>query len=172
MPILFYSKSPDYGWLSNFSEDGFTLDGVRWASVEHYYQAQKYSGTEAADRIRKAESPLKARKAGQDRSLAPRADWDAVKEEVMRLAVRAKFEQNRRVRALLLATGPEELVHESGSDLFWGRNQDGVGDNRLGLILMEVREALRGPAEPPAAADGGRDVRPRDSKAPRRGLGR
>jgi ribA/ribD-fused uncharacterized protein len=146
MPILFYSKSPEYGWLSNFSEDGFTLDGVRWPSVEHFYQAQKYAGTEAAERIRRAPSPAKARKAGQDRSLAPRPDWDRVKEEVMRSALRAKFEQNRRLRELLLATGDEELVHESGSDLFWGRSRDGAGENRLGQILMEVREALRGPA--------------------------
>src|SRR5271166_4403733 len=146
MTILFYSKSPEYGWLSNFSADGFTLDDVRWPSVEHYYQAQKHAGTEAADRIRRVDSPLKARKAGQDRSLAARPDWEAVKEEVMRRAVRAKFEQNRRLRERLLATRDEELVHESGSDLFWGRDQDGVGDNRLGVILMEVRQALRGPA--------------------------
>lgn len=79
---MFYSKSPEYGWLSNFSEHGFNLDGVWWASVEHYYQAQKYPGTDAAVHIRKAESPAKARKAGQDRSLVPRADWEAVKEEV------------------------------------------------------------------------------------------
>jgi ribA/ribD-fused uncharacterized protein len=143
MPIWFYSKSPEYGWLSNFSEDGFRLAGVRWPSVEHFYQAQKYAGTEAAERIRRAETPLKARKAGQDRSLHPRADWDAVKEEVMRQAIRAKFEQNRRLRDLLLATGDEELVHESSSDLFWGRSREGVGENRLGAILMEVRQELR-----------------------------
>jgi hypothetical protein len=146
MPILFYSKSPEYGWLSNFSEHGFTLDGVRWPSVEHFYQAQKYAGTDAAERIRRADTPRKARKAGQDRSLSPRSDWDGVKEAVMRRAVRAKFEQNRRVRELLLATGDEELVHETSSDLFWGRSPEGVGDNRLGAILMEVRQALRGPA--------------------------
>lgn len=146
MPILFYSKSPQYGWLSNFSEHAFTLDGVRWLSVEHFYQSQKYAGTEAAARIRRAESPAKAREAGQDRSLAPRADWDAVKLDMMRRAVRAKFKQNRRIREQLLATGEEELVHESSSDAFWGRNRDGAGENRLGQILAEVRRELRGEA--------------------------
>jgi ribA/ribD-fused uncharacterized protein len=146
MSIWFYSKSPEHGWLSNFSEHGFTLDGVRWPSVEHFYQAQKYVGTEAAERIRQADSAPIARKIGQDRSLHPRADWDSVKEEVMRRAIWAKFEQNRQLRELLLATGDEELVHESRSDRFWGRNRDGAGENRLGAILIEVRQSLREPA--------------------------
>jgi hypothetical protein len=144
MAIWFYSKNPEYGWLSNFSEHGFTLDGVRWASVEHFYQAQKYAGTEAAERIRRTDSPAKARKTGQDRSLRPRADWDAVKVDVMRQAVQAKFAQNRQARELLLATADEELIHESKSDAFWGKSRDGIGDNRLGASIMEVRQALRG----------------------------
>ena len=143
MAILFYSKSPEHAWLSNFAEHGFTLDGIRWPSVEHFYQAQKYPGTEAAERIRRADAPSKARKAGQDRSLVPRPDWEAVREDVMRTAVRAKFGQNRQLLEMLLATGDEELVHQSESDVFWGRSREGVGDNRLGVILMEVREALR-----------------------------
>ncbi len=148
MQIRFYSKSPQFGWLSNFSQHAFTLDGVRWASVEHYYQAQKYAGTETADRIRKAESAVVARKLGQNRSLTPRDDWDTVKVDIMRRAVRAKFEQNRQLREQLLETGDNELVHESKSDLFWGLNLDGAGDNRLGLILMETRSQLRGQDEP------------------------
>ena len=143
MPVMFYSKSREYSWLSNFSDHGFTLNGIRWPSVEHFYQAQKYVGTEVAERIRKAESTAKARKVGQDRSLVPRPDWDGVKEEVMRRAVRAKFEQNRRLREQLLATEEEDLVHESKSDLFWGRNPEGAGDNRLGVIIMEIRRDLR-----------------------------
>jgi N-glycosidase YbiA len=142
MSILFYSKSPEYGWLSNFSEHGFTLEGIRWPSVEHFYQAQKYVGTEAAERIYQAESPLKARKAGQDRALTPCSNWEEIKLEVMRRAVRAKFEQNQRLRKLLVSTGDEELVHESGIDLFWGQTQNGVGHNWLGEILMEVRQIL------------------------------
>jgi ribA/ribD-fused uncharacterized protein len=146
MSILFFSKSPEYGWLSNFSEDPFTLNGIRWQSVEHYYQAHKYVGTEAMDRIRRAETPAKARKAGQDRSLVTRPDWEQVKQDVMKQAVRAKFDQNRRRREQLLATGDEELIHTSESDLFWGRNQEGTGENRLGEILMEIRAALRNSA--------------------------
>jgi N-glycosidase YbiA len=142
MPILFSSKSVDFGWLSNFSTDGFTLDAVRWPSVEHYYQAQKFAETDAVERIRRAESPLKARKAGQDRSLVPRTDWEAIKEEVMRHALRAKFTQNRRLRDRLVATGDSALVHASGSDLFWGQNAEGEGENRLGVLLMELRATL------------------------------
>ncbi len=142
-PILFHSKSLEYGWLSNFSKHPFTIDGNRWPSVEHFYQAQKFVGTAAEHCIRLAESPLKARKAGQDRSLVPRADWDSAKAEVMHLAVRAKFEQNRQLRKRLLDTGNLELVHFSTNDLFWGRTADGDGDNRLGVIIMELRDFLR-----------------------------
>ena len=144
MPIFFYSKSPEYGWLSNFSEHPLFLDNVNWPTVEHFYQAQKYAGTEAAIRIQQADSALKARKIGQDRSLTARVDWEHVKIEVMQRAIRAKFEQNRQLQRQLLATGNEELIHQSGSDRYWGRSQDGIGDNHLGVIIMEVRNSLCG----------------------------
>ncbi len=143
MSIVFHSKSPDYAWLSNFSEHRFELDGVFWPSVEHYYQAQKYAGTPVELQICEAGDPLKARKMGQNRALVVREDWDAVKEEVMRRAVRAKVSQNRRLREQLLATGNELLAHQSSSDSYWGCGPDGLGHNRLGIILMEVRNELR-----------------------------
>lgn len=142
MTIWFKSKNPTYAWLSNFSEHGFRLDDTHWASVEHYYQAQKYAGTDAFNRIRHASSPLKARKAGQDRSLVPRDDWEDVKLDVMRKALFAKFDQNQRLQRMLIDTGDEELVHESTSDHFWGRSLDDVGQNELGKLLMSVRDDL------------------------------
>lgn len=142
MALLFRSKSKLYSEFSNLSEIGFRLNDVKWPSVEHYYQAQKYAGSEVHDQIRTAPSPLKAMKMGQNRSLVVRADWDDAKVEVMRRAVSAKFQQNRRVRDLLLSAGDEELVHSSSSDLFWGQNDDGDGENILGKILMDVREEL------------------------------
>ena len=144
MVIRFFSRTPRWQWLSNFAESPFVIDGVQWPSVEHYYQAQKYAGTEAEAMIRQAETPQQARKAGRNRSLVVREDWDAVKEDVMRKAVAAKFAAHRRLREWLLATGEEELVHHSTSDRFWGRTEDGQGENRLGEILMELRDYLRG----------------------------
>lgn len=143
MAILFYSKCAEYSWLSNFSEHKFTLDGLRWLSVEHFYQAQKFLGTKTFEQIRRSATPLKARKIGQNRSLVIGSDWHQVKEEVMKRAIRAKFEQNKRLRSQLLATGEEELIHYSSRDLFWGRNEEGIGDNRLGEIIMEIRQKLR-----------------------------
>lgn len=144
MPIFFYSKSPEYGWLSSFSDHAFRLDDVTWPTVEHFYQAQKYVGTEAAIRIRQADSASIARKIGQNRSLAVRPDWEEVKVAVMRRAIQARFEQNHKLRRQLLDTGNEELIHQSESDLYWGRNQEGIGDNQLGEIIMKVRSSLSG----------------------------
>jgi hypothetical protein len=73
-----------------------------------------------------------------------------VKEDVMRRAVRSKLSAHPELRALILATGEEELVEASPSDQYRGAGQDGSGQNRLGHLLMEARAALR--AEPAAAA--------------------
>jgi N-glycosidase YbiA len=143
MAIWFYSKTPEYNWLSNFSAHSFTLDGVRWPTVEHYYQAQKYPGQVVVDAIHRSASPAEARNRGQDRSLQPRPDWDDVKTEVMRRAIEAKFTEHSELRERLLSTGDEELVHESGTDMFWGRKKDGSGKNMLGVVTMSVRQFLR-----------------------------
>lgn len=125
MVIWFYSKTPEYGWLSNFSEHPIVLDGVRWPSVEHFYQAQKYVDTaQVAESIRGMASPSQVRTAGRDRSLTVRPDWDAVKEDVMRQAVRAKFTQHVVLQKLLLATEDNELVHESDDDEFLGASAE------------------------------------------------
>jgi ribA/ribD-fused uncharacterized protein len=142
MTIRFSSKS-GAAWLSNFSEHPIKINGILWPSVEHYYQAQKYTDPATIQRIKDAATPLKARKAGQDRSLQVRPDWDSIKERVMQMALLAKFSQHARLREALLSTEEEELLHESSSDLFWGQSASGEGQNRLGHLLTVVREHLR-----------------------------
>jgi predicted NAD-dependent protein-ADP-ribosyltransferase YbiA (DUF1768 family) len=44
---------------------------------------------------------------------------------------------------LLLGTGEAELVEHTRNDNYWGDGGDGTGKNRLGQLLIELREELR-----------------------------
>src|SRR5262249_29211326 len=141
MPIYFYSTVGENGCFSNFSRHGFELDGRYWLTSEHYFQAQKFPGTEHAERIANARTPKHAARLGRDRSVRLRPDWEGVKDDVMRRAVLKKFQTHADIRATLLETGDEELVENAPGDYYWGCGADGSGKNMLGKILMEVRTA-------------------------------
>jgi N-glycosidase YbiA len=141
--IGFYSVSAEYGEFSNFAAFPIRLKGKVWPTSEHYFQAQKFAGTEHAEAIRKTRSPMIAARMGRDRKKTLRRDWEAVKDDVMRDAVRAKFTQHPELRSLLLATGDAQLVEHTTNDAYWGDGGDGSGKNMLGRILMELRDQLR-----------------------------
>ncbi len=84
-----------------------------------------------------------AARMGRDRSKPLRADWESVKDYIMREGVRAKFTQHAALRSLLLSTGEARIVEHTRNDSYWGDGGDGSGKNRLGEILMEVRAELR-----------------------------
>ncbi len=72
-----------------------------------------------------------------------RPDWEEIKDEVMYRAVLAKFKAYAELTELLLSTRQEEIIEKSTKDYYWGCGADGTGKNRLGKILMKVREDLR-----------------------------
>ncbi|MGE5659476.1 MAG: NADAR family protein [Actinomycetota bacterium] len=144
MTIYFYvEREKPYGCFSNFSAHGFILDELYWATSEHYFQAQKFVDTPYLEKIRQAKTPKDAANMGRDRSLPLRSDWDQVKDNVMRKGVLQKFKTHVQIREILLATGDEQLVENSPIDYYWGCGKDGSGKNKLGQILMDVREVLR-----------------------------
>ena len=140
--IQFNNASGEYGFLSNFAPYPISLNGKMWPTSEHYFQAQKYAGTEQERKIQRAKTPLIAARLGRDRSLPIRRDWERVKDDIMRDAVWVKFEQHPDIRAMLLATGEAQLVEHTANDAYWGDGGDGKGKNMLGRILMEVRDAF------------------------------
>ena len=140
--ILFYRQNDAYGEFSNFSPHPFTLNGNTWPTSEHYFQAQKFAGTEHEEEIRLANSPSTAARLGRSRSRPLRADWEAVKDDVMRRALRTKFEQHSKLKSLLLSTGDAELIEHTRNDSYWADGGDGSGKNRLGILLMELRAEL------------------------------
>jgi hypothetical protein len=141
--LSFYSAHGPHGFLSNFSPHGVFLDARYWPTVEHFYQAQKFAGSAYMEEVRLAKSPNHAKSLVRRRDWPLRADWEEVKVAVMRRAVLRKFWTHPAIRAGLLATGDLLLVENAPADTFWGCGADGSGRNMLGIILMEVRAALR-----------------------------
>ncbi|PNH07280.1 Swarming motility protein YbiA [Tetrabaena socialis] len=181
----------------------------QWCSVEHYYQAHKFSGGHHPDAaavveaIAAAPSPEEAARIGRrterTRPELLRPDWATRKVDVMLAALRAKFSTHPGPRSMLLATagvappqhadaagggggggaggmgvgasasngvaaaaaavaagggggsgggggGGEvscfELVEASPHDYFWGVGYERTGQNKLGRLLMQVRDEL------------------------------
>ena len=63
--IHFYSTSGEYGGFSNFSRHAITIQGKRWPTSEHYFQAQKFVGTEHEDAVRNAKTPGESARMGR-----------------------------------------------------------------------------------------------------------
>lgn len=142
MTIYFFTADEKpYGCFCNFSLHGFELDGVWWATSEHYYQAQKFAGTPHAETIRLAKTPGESAKLGHH--LPHRSDWKKIKYGVMYQAVLRKFQTHPDIGEILLSTGEKFIIQKDLGDYYWGCGEDGSGQNYLGKILMEVRSTLR-----------------------------
>lgn len=141
--IEFTHSKTDFKELSTFHSAPFTLDEKAWPTVEHYVQAMKYpADPEFQEQIRQTKTAAQARKLGTTKDHPVRDDWPTEQLEVMKKALRAKFEQNTSLRNLLLSTGSKELIEISTTDDFWGRGRKGTGENHLGKLLMELRSSL------------------------------
>eukprot|EP00873_Tetraselmis_striata_P020866 jgi/Tetstr1/441130/TSEL_029391.t1 len=157
--VEFYKAWNRNGALSNFSAHAITMPSNAgatrtWPSVEHFYQASKFGGDSAekpeaklvVQAIFEAASPEEAARIGR-RTERQRPElvvpsWSTLKLDVMRAAVSAKFRSHAGPRAMLLDTAARDLVEASPHDFFWGCGIDGRGQNRLGKILMELRDEL------------------------------
>jgi hypothetical protein len=141
--ILFYRVREPYGEFSNFSPHPIKLKGKTWPTSEHYFQAQKFAGTEHEEEVRRAKSPMIAARMGRSRKQPLANDWESAKETIMRDALGAKFTQHLDLRSLLLSTDEATIVEHTANDDYWGDGGDGDGRNRLGILLMELRQKLR-----------------------------
>ena len=85
--------------------------------------------------------PSSAKRKG--RRVKLRDDWEEVKDQIMYEIVLNKFSQNEELRKKLIATGDEYLTEgNTWHDTYWGVC-NGKGKNKLGKILMQVREELK-----------------------------
>ena len=136
----------EYRFLSNFYASPFTFaDGYTYPSVEAGFQAQK---APIIDRVKYTKcAPNIAKRYGRKEKI-DLAEWNSKKEALMHELVKAKFTQNPDLARKLVDTYPAMLTEtNTWHDNIWGdcicaRCSSRRGENKLGKILMKVREEL------------------------------
>ncbi|MET8249250.1 NADAR family protein [Streptomyces sp. NPDC005202] len=147
--------------LSQWWPSPFAVDGVTYATAEHWMMAGKarlFQDAEAERRVLAAEHPAEAKKAGR---LVRGFDEGVWERERFRIVVEGsvhKCAAHPDLREFLLGTGERVLVEASPVDRVWGIGltaddeaatdpERWRGPNLLGFALMEARERLRARAE-------------------------
>lgn len=134
----------------------FEVDGIAYATAEHFMMAEKARLFDDQDSVRKvlaAATPNDAKSLGRRVAGYDDARWTARRFDAVVEGNLAKFSQSDRLRAFLLATGSAVLVEASPVDAIWGigmaADDPRAGDpaqwqglNLLGFALMVVRERL------------------------------
>lgn len=151
--IPFYrANEKPYGAFSNLFRRTMVFEGREHLTAEHAYQAGKARKEAVREWILSAPSPSLVAMAAHGLytwDIAP--EWSRTKFDRMRDVLRAKFMQHEDLKDLLLSTGDARLVEVGRTDNLvnrtWGE-VNGKGLNMLGVLLMEVREEIRGQAEP------------------------
>ena len=152
--VMFYGKDSQF---SNFSFANFTIDGVTYCSSEQYYQYQKakrVGDNEVATRILETSVPVEQYRLGK--TLKFKADqWNnKIAQQIMECGVKAKFEQNKELKNLLISSASKMFIECNKYDPFWGNGlsihdvhaeerSKWKGENALGNILIRVREGLK-----------------------------
>ncbi len=155
--VFFFSKEPENKEFSSFYDTTFKLDDVEYKSAEHAFQAIKaktFGDDEHFAKILKAKSAQSAKSFGKKVEKFEDSVWNEKKEDVMRNILRAKFSQNPDIRKKLLDTADKILAEANPRDTFWGIGTSAStaiaknpskwkGQNKLGKLLMELREELK-----------------------------
>ena len=85
---------------------------------------------------------FQAKAEGKKVPLVP--NWNAIRVDVMRVIVKAKFDQHPQLMRKLRAISGEIAEYNTWGDDFWGMackpGREPYGQNHLGKILMEVRD--------------------------------
>ena len=127
--------------LSNFYERDTKIGPFIYPTNEHWFQSENCADFYDKIDVIMADGPKEAKKLGREFEM--RDNWDEIKVLYMYKGLRAKFTKNRDLMKYLLDTGDAELVEDSPYDSYWGRGRDWKGENKMGKLLMRLRDELR-----------------------------
>jgi ribA/ribD-fused uncharacterized protein len=163
--VFFWGDTPrrdggiDNSCLSQWYSAPFLVDGVRYATAEHWMMAGKarlFGDTAAEAAVIAAGHPQQAKAIGREVRGFDTEVWNRHRFELVVDGNVQKFGQNEALKSYLLGTGSRVLVEASPVDRIWGIGLAATDDraehpaqwrglNLLGFALMQARQKLAGP---------------------------
>ncbi|WP_353166305.1 NADAR family protein [Empedobacter brevis] len=141
--LKYYRVNDPYGSFSNFAPFPIFINGKLWKTVEHYFQANKFSNLDIIEKISNYSSPMDAVKEGRNRFNIIKSDWEEIKDDVMYKGLYFKFIQHPKLTKELLSTGNTMIIEHTKNDKYWADGGDGSRKNRLGELLIVLREEIK-----------------------------
>lgn len=160
--LFFWGHRPErdgsvgQGCLSQWWPAAFVVDGLTFATAEHYMMWRKamlFGDEASAEKILGAGDPKQAKELGRGVRGFDQRRWEAGREEIVLSGSVAKFGQHPELLGYLRGTGDQVLVEASPFDRVWGigmaADHPDAGDparwrglNLLGFALMKARQVL------------------------------
>ena len=155
--LFFHDPDKADGYLSNWYQVNFAINGIVFSSVEQYMMYEKamlFGDTAVAEEIMKNHEPNEIKQLGRQVKNYNDVVWKGMCQIIVYRGILEKFRQNEALKAQLIATGDRILVKCVTDDKVWGNGTEldederldmsrWTGDNFLGFTLMCVRDALR-----------------------------
>ena len=155
--VCFHNQNEDNGIYSNWYLSDFTIDNIKFSSMEQYMMYQKairFGDNTIADKILATKDVSCIRDYGRQVRNYNDTVWNGIRQIVVFNGLVAKFTQNDDLKQKLLSTGDLVLAECAVGDTIWGiglsmtdPNRFEItkwrGQNLLGFALMMVREKLK-----------------------------
>lgn len=146
-PVCFPGAKNKFEGLSNLADYPILINRTRVLTIEHLYQALKFTDHPNIQReILKQDNPTRSKRVATSKNYKQhiRADWEEIKLDVMDYCLRIKLVWHWvGFGQLLEQTGDLDIIHISNQrDRFWGAVpvENGFdGQNNLGQLLKALR---------------------------------
>ncbi|MGC4100832.1 NADAR family protein [Ferruginibacter sp.] len=135
----------------------FMVDGITYATAEHWMMAKKallFDDQEQFQNVLSTNDPAEAKNFGRSVKNFDAEKWNAVSFDLVTAGNFHKFSQHKTLKDFLLVTANKIIVEASPVDFIWGiglsQNDTAAtdpfkwkGPNLLGFALMQVRDKLK-----------------------------
>lgn len=154
--ICFHNPDEENGYMSNWFLSDFTIDGVKFTSMEQYMMYSKavcFNDKVIAAQILNTQDVAHIKELGRSVLDYNENIWNGMRQIIIYEGLLAKFTQNDSIREQLKSTGNAFLAECAVRDCIWGIGlamdnskrldiSQWRGQNLLGYALMMVRSRI------------------------------